>query len=59
MATTATIDSTTPIDYDACTRDGAGLFDPQAVRSATCVKHSQYETYIATELVAHIDATYG
>ena len=52
------IDSATPIDYDACMRDGAGLFDPGADRAATCVKHRAYETYIATELVAHVDATY-
>jgi putative tributyrin esterase len=52
------IDSPTPIDYDACMRDGTGLFDPGADHDATCVKHRAYETYIAKELVAHIDATY-
>jgi S-formylglutathione hydrolase FrmB len=52
------IDSTTPIDYDACMREGTGLFDPNADHDATCVKHRAYETYIAKELVAHIDATY-
>jgi len=52
------IDSATPIDHAACLRDGAGLYDPGADREATCVKHRAYETYIATELVARIDATY-
>ena len=52
------IDSPTPIDYAACMADGAGLFDPGADRDATCVHHRAYETYIAKELVAHIDATY-
>ncbi len=52
------IDSPTPIDYEACLRDGAGLYKPGADREATCVKQRAYETYIATELVAHIDATY-
>ena len=40
------IDSPTPIDYDACLRDGAGLFDPNADRDATCVKHRAYETHM-------------
>ncbi len=52
------IDSATPIDYAACERDGAGLFDPAADRDATCVHRRAYETYIAKELVAHIDARY-
>jgi S-formylglutathione hydrolase FrmB len=52
------IDSPTPIDYDACLRDGTGLYAPQADPEATCVRHRAYETYIATELVARIDATY-
>jgi len=52
------IDSPAPIDFDACMRDGTGLFDPKADPAATCVKQRRYETYIATELVARIDATY-
>ena len=52
------IDSATPIDYDACMRDGTGLFDTQADHDSTCVHRRAYETYIAKELVAHVDATY-
>ncbi|HSN26526.1 MAG TPA: alpha/beta hydrolase-fold protein, partial [Kofleriaceae bacterium] len=52
------IDSAAPIDFDACMRDGTGLYDPGADRAATCVHHRAYETYIANELVAHVDATY-
>ena len=52
------IDSPTPIDFDACMRDGTGLYDPNADRDATCVKHRAYETYITKELVARIDSTY-
>lgn len=52
------VDSAAPIDYDACMRDGSGLYDPQADRAATCVRHRAYETYIAKELIAHVDAAY-
>jgi len=52
------IDSAAPIDHDACMRDGSGLYDPEADRAATCVRHRAYETYIAKELIAHVDATY-
>ena len=36
----------------------SGLFDPEATRAETCVHHRAYETYIARELIAHIDTTY-
>jgi len=51
-------DSASPIDHDACMKDGSGLFDPGADRAATCVRHRAYETYVVKELIAHIDATY-
>jgi len=52
------IDSTWPIDHDACLRDGAGLFDPGADRPATCVRSRAYESYIVKDLIPHVDATY-
>jgi len=52
------IDSTWPIDHDACLRDGAGLFDPGADRPATCVRARAYESYIIKDLIPHVDATY-
>jgi S-formylglutathione hydrolase FrmB len=52
------IDSPMAIDYDACENDGTGLLDVNADRDATCVHARAYETYIAKELVADIDARY-
>ena len=51
-------DSTAPIDYDQCMKDGTGLFMAGESHSTTCVRHRMYETYIVKDLVAHIDATY-
>jgi S-formylglutathione hydrolase FrmB len=52
------VDSAAPIDYDACLKDGSGLFVPSAPRAAQCVRHRAYETYIVDDLVKHVDATY-
>jgi len=44
-------------DYDACMRDGTGLFAFAARKPAdTCVRHASYETYIAHDLVAEVDS---
>jgi S-formylglutathione hydrolase FrmB len=52
-------DSAKPIDFDACMKDGTGLFLPQMQNPRkTCVKHSAYETYIVKDLVADVDAHY-
>lgn len=46
-------------DYDACMKDGTGLFVPQRQnKRATCVRSRAYETYITKDLIAHVDATY-
>jgi len=45
-------------DYDACMRDGTGLFDPGEDRARTCVRHGAYEDYIVKDLIGHVDATY-
>ncbi len=52
------IDSPTPTDYDACMRDGTGLFIPKEPRAETCVHANKYETYIIKDLVGWVDATY-
>lgn len=52
------VDSPSPVDYDACMRDGKGLFVPTEPRDATCVHANRYETYIASDLVGWVDATY-
>ena len=52
-------DSPRVIDYNACMREGTGLFIPQAQsRPKTCVRHHAYETYIVTDLLAEVDAKY-
>jgi S-formylglutathione hydrolase FrmB len=53
------IDSNTPVDYEACMKDGTGLFLPMLQdRATTCVRTRKYETYIVHDLVADVDATY-
>jgi S-formylglutathione hydrolase FrmB len=51
-------DSAKPVDYDACIKDGTGLFFPERKRKETCIRASKYETYITKELVSFIDTTY-
>ncbi|HSN30805.1 MAG TPA: alpha/beta hydrolase family protein [Kofleriaceae bacterium] len=52
-------DSVTPVDYDACMKDGTGLFLPQFQHhDKTCVHQRNYETYIVKDLVADVDAQY-
>jgi putative tributyrin esterase len=51
-------DSAKPVDFDACMKDGAGLFFPERKRKDTCVRASKYETYITEDLVSYIDTTY-
>lgn len=52
-------DAVTPVDYDACMKDGTGLFLPQFQKhDKTCVRQRNYETYIVKDLVADVDAQY-
>ena len=52
-------DAVTPVDYDACMKDGTGLFLPMMQRhDKTCVHQRNYETYIVKDLVSDVDATY-
>lgn len=50
--------SSTPLDYDACMKDGAGLFIPNQPRKSTCVRTPNYEDYIVKDLIAWVDSTY-
>ncbi len=52
------VDAPKPVDYDACMKDGTGLFFPQRPKRTTCVRSSKYETYITKDLIAWVDATY-
>lgn len=52
-------DAVTPVDYDACMKDGTGLFLPVMQRhDKTCVRQRNYETYIVKDLVGDVDAQY-
>lgn len=51
-------DAVTPMDYEACMKDGTGLFIPMQPRAETCVKTPNYETWITKDLVAWTDAKY-
>lgn len=52
-------DAVTPIDYDACMRDGTGLFIPGIQpHAATCVRHRNYETYIVRDLIGDVDSQF-
>ncbi|HTJ42767.1 MAG TPA: alpha/beta hydrolase family protein [Kofleriaceae bacterium] len=46
-------------DYDACIKDGVGLFTTVKVPAKACVKKADYEDYIVKDLVTHIDTTYA
>jgi len=53
------VDGLAPIDYDACMKDGTGMFVPgHEPKRSSCVRKRNYETYITKDLVGHIDATY-
>lgn len=53
------IDGLAKADYDACMKDGTGLFVPQKQsKKETCVHARKYETYITKDLIGHVDATY-
>ncbi len=52
-------DAVTDPDYDACMKDGTGLFLPAIQpHDKTCVRHRKYETYVTHDLIADVDATY-
>lgn len=52
-------DSAAPIDYDACMKDGTGLFVPAfQSKHSTCVRHRNYETYIVKDLIKEVDSKY-
>jgi S-formylglutathione hydrolase FrmB len=53
------VDGVAKVDYDACMKDGTGLFIPhKQSKRDTCVRARKYETYITKDLVGHVDATY-
>jgi S-formylglutathione hydrolase FrmB len=51
-------DSVTPMDYEACLKDGTGLFNPAQSAKENCVKTPRYETWITKDLVTWTDSTY-
>ncbi len=52
------IDSTLDTKYDACIKDGEGMFNPRQSRTKTCVKASRYETYMTKDLLEFVDGKY-
>jgi S-formylglutathione hydrolase FrmB len=52
------VDAPTPIDYDACIKDGTGLLFASRSHHETCVRANNYETYITKDLVGWVDTTY-
>jgi S-formylglutathione hydrolase FrmB len=53
------VDAVGSVDYDACMKDGTGMFMPgHEPKRTSCVRKRDYERYITTDLVTHIDATY-
>jgi S-formylglutathione hydrolase FrmB len=53
------VDGLAKVDYDACMKDGTGLFVPhKQSKRETCVHARKYETYITKDLVTHVDTTY-
>ena len=59
------VNAVTPIDYDACMKDGTGLLSVDRsggpltrTRAATCVRKRDYATYIVNDLVGWVDRTY-
>lgn len=52
------IDSALDTKYDACLKDGEGMFLAKQPRHKTCVKASKYETYMTRDLIDWVDRTY-
>ena len=53
------VDGVAKVDYDACMKDGTGLFVPhKQSKRDTCVRARKYETYITKDLIEHVDTTY-
>lgn len=51
-------DAVTPMDYEACLKDGTGMFIPGQPPAETCVKTPRYEAWITKDLIAWTDAKY-
>ncbi len=52
------VDSAMDTKFDACLKDGEGLFISTQPRKKTCVKASRYETYITKDLIGWVDGKY-
>jgi len=52
------IDSALDTTYDACLKDGQGLYLATQPRDKTCVRASRYETYVVRDLIGWVDRTY-
>ena len=52
------VDNAASIDYDACLKNGDGLFIPDQDRAKTCVRAPNYATYLTKDLIGWVDRTY-
>jgi S-formylglutathione hydrolase FrmB len=51
-------DSAMDTKYEACLKDGEGMFIRTQSRKKTCVKASKYETYMTKDLIGWVDGKY-
>jgi S-formylglutathione hydrolase FrmB len=52
------IDSSLDTKFDACMKDGEGMFISTQPRKKTCVKASKYETYLTKDLINFVDGRF-
>jgi len=52
------VDSALDTRYDACLKDGEGMFMAKQPRAKTCVKAAKYETYVTKDLIGFVDGKY-
>ena len=52
------VNSVSPGDLQACLRDGSHLLDPGVDRTRSCVQTADYEDYIVSDLIGHVEATW-
>lgn len=52
------LDSPLDTKFEACLKDGEGMFQPRQPRAKTCVKASKYETYMTKDLIGFVDGKF-
>ncbi len=52
------VNSVTPTDYETCLQGSPPLRNPQEPRAEFCVRTPDYEDYMLTDIIPHIDSNY-